>query len=397
MKVLMLGRIGLLEARGGDRVQVENTAAELRKLGVEVDIKTDMNFKAWEYDLVHVFQLDWVPETYFYVKEAEKYKVPIVLSPIHHDVREVEKFDNEFAFDFRRLSRFLFKDQFKRDTFKNLYRSVFEWRKLKPTVFSVLHGFKKMQREILEMSDAVLVQTVKEAEDLKRTFEVDFKWYKVFNGVGKPFIDLKKLKPPFDFKDYIMCVGRIEPRKNQLSVIKAVKEFREENDLNVQLVLIGKTSTFKHFEYNFLIDRLLKENKWIHQVENVISYTYLPAYYIYAKVCVSASWFETTGLTSLEALFCGTNTVAAGLRAKEYLGGYASFCQPDDISSIKDAIKKEYYAQRPVLKGNIRKDYTWKNAAEKTLEVYKDIIKERSDSLLVSNNSTGEGKNGEKK
>ena len=45
MKVLMLGRIGLLDARGGDRVQVENTALELKNLGVEVDIRTDMDFE----------------------------------------------------------------------------------------------------------------------------------------------------------------------------------------------------------------------------------------------------------------------------------------------------------------------------------------------------------------
>jgi glycosyltransferase involved in cell wall biosynthesis len=362
MKVLMLGRIGLLEARGGDRVQVENTAAELRKMGVEVDIKTDMNFKPWEYDIIHVFQLDWVPETYFYAKKAKKYNVPLVLSPIHHDVREVKKFDDEFVFDFRRLSKLLFRNQFKRDTLKK--------------------------------ADAVLVQTVKEAEDLKKTFDVDFKWYKVLNGVGKPFIDPKPFKNPFDFENYIMCVGRIEPRKNQLSIIEAVKKLRKEEDLDVKLVLIGKVSPFKHFEYNFLIDKKLKKYDWIHQFEGTINYSDLPSYYHFAKVCVSASWFETTGLTSLEALFCGTNTVASGMRAKEYLGGYASFCQPDDIDSIKEAIKKEYFAPRPRLDEKIRKDYTWENAAEKTLEVYEGIIKNKSRSLLAATKKNRSKKKG---
>ena len=116
----MLGRIGLLEARGGDRIQVENTASELRKLGVEVDIKTSMEFDPRDYDIVHIFQLDWTPESYLYAKEAKKYNVPIVLSPIHHDVREVKKFDDKFVFDFRRISKILFRDQFKRDTFKNV-------------------------------------------------------------------------------------------------------------------------------------------------------------------------------------------------------------------------------------------------------------------------------------
>jgi glycosyltransferase involved in cell wall biosynthesis len=387
MKILMLGRIGLLEARGGDRIQVENTAAELRKLGVGVDIRTDMDFKPWEYDLIHIFQLDWVPETYFYAKKILKYHKSYILSPIHHDIREVKKFDDEFVFDFRRVSKILFRDQFKRDTFKNVYRSIFEWRMIKPTLFSVFRGFKKMQKEVLEKADAVLVQTVKEAEDLKKTFDVDFEWDKVLNGVGKAFIDPKSYKNPFDFEDYIMCVGRIEPRKNQLSVIRAVKKFREETGLDVKLVLIGKTSPIKHFEYNVLINKLIRENKWIQQLDGGISHTDLPSYYHYAKVCVSASWFETTGLTSLEALYCGTNTVASGLRAKEYLGGYASFCKPDDIDSIKEAIKQEYFAPRPALSENIRKEYTWKNAAAKTLDVYKRVLKRKSEILLAEKKS----------
>lgn len=390
MKVLMLGRIGLLDARGGDRVQVENTALELKNLGVEVDIRTDMDFEPKNYDLVHIFQLDWTPETYFYAKKVKKAGVPLVLSPIHHDVKEVKKFDDVFVFDFRRISKFFFRDQFKRDTFKNVYRSLFDRRKFKSTLYSVLHGFKNMQKEVLEMSDAVLVQTVREAGDLKRTFSVDFKWEKVLNGVGEAFINPKPFKNPFDFEDYIMCVGRIEPRKNQLNVIKGVKKFREETGLDVKLVLIGKVSPSKHFEYNFLINKLLRKNKWIIRLDNSINYSDLPSYYHFAKVCVSASWFETTGLTSLEALYCGANTVASGPRAKEYLGSFASFCIPDDIDSIKDAVKKEYFEPRPVLDEKIRKEYTWKNAAEKTLTVYEDVLSSKN--TQVSNKKTKSSK-----
>jgi glycosyltransferase involved in cell wall biosynthesis len=374
MKVLMLGRIGLMEARGGDRIQVENTASELRKLGVEVDIRTDMKFKPWDYDLIHVFQLDWTPETYLYAKKVIKYKKPLVLSPIHHNVEEVKKFDDEFVFDFRRLSKFLFKDQFNRDTFKNVYRAIFNPKMIIPTLCSIFVGFKNSQRKILEMADVVLVQTVKEAEDLKRTFDIDFKWHKVLNGVGKAFIEPKKYENKFKFENYIICVGRIEPRKNQTSIIEAVKRFRDEEKKDVQLVLIGQMSLIKHFEFNNLMKGYFKKYDWIHHV-NGVSYNDMPSYYHFAKVCVSASWFETTGLTSLEALYCGTNSVAAGLRAKEYLGGYASFCKPDDIESIKIAIKKEYNAPRPVIDAKIKEEYTWKNAAKKTFEVYNEVLK----------------------
>ena len=119
---------------------------------------------------------------------------------------------------------------------------------------------------------------------------------------------------------------------------------------------------------------MLRKHKWITRLDNSINYSDLPSYYHFAKVCVSASWFETTGLTSLEALYCGANTVAAGPRAKEYLGSFASFCVPDNVESITEAIKKEYFEPRPVLDEKIRKEYTWQNAAEKTLSVYEDVL-----------------------
>mgnify|MGYP006288621869 CR=1 FL=1 len=226
MKVLMLGRIGLLDQGGGDKVQIENTASELRKMGVEVDIKCGLKTNLTPYDLVHVFQLDWTPETYLYAKKVKDEHKPLILSPIHHSVKEVAKFDIEYAFDLRRVSKWLFKKQHSRDTFKNVYRSLFNPKKAGPTWKSVLMGFKKMHKKTLALSEVVLVQTSLEARDLKETYDVDFKWEKIPNGVGKQFINPEGLENPFKnegFKDYILCVGRIEPRKNQLSIIEAVK------------------------------------------------------------------------------------------------------------------------------------------------------------------------------
>ena len=105
-----------------------------------------------------------------------------------------------------------------------------------------------------------------------------------------------------------------------------------------------------------------------------VSYEQMPHYYHFAKVGVSASWFETTGLTSLEALYSGTNAVASGERAKECLGELASYCYPYDTDSIQHAIEKEYYAPRPVVPDGLLKEYTWENAARKTLAVYEELM-----------------------
>ena len=373
MKVLMQGRFGLLEAAGGDRIQVENTAAELEKIGVNVDISCELDVGLQNYDIVHVFQLDWTAETHLMAKNAKKYDKPLVLSPIHHKVAEVKRFDDEYVFDYRRMAKHLFKKQHSRDTFKNVYRCLANPKKIYPTMYSVFKGLKNMHRSTIEMADVVLVQTELEAEDLKNTYGVDFKWVKVPNGVSEKFLYCDDPPQPLGIKDYIFSVGRIEPRKDQLNIIKAVVELRIETKEDLKLVFVGKKNPKNHIEYTRIFDKYLRDNTWITYIDSV-PYDDIPAYFYHAKVCVSASWFESTGLTLLEALYCGTNAVASSPRAKEILGDYASYCEPGNVRSIKEAIKKEFYAERPLIDQEMRKEYTWKNAAAKTKKVYEVLL-----------------------
>jgi len=372
MKILMQGRLGLFGTGGGDKVQIEHTASELRKLGVAVDMADDFVEDLSPYDLVHIFQLDWTPETYFYAKKVEAVNKPLVLSPIHHAVSEVKKFDDTYVFGLRRLSKLLFKDQHHRDTFKNVYRSLFDSQKLGPTLKSVFIGLERMHARTLSMADMVLVQTQLEAADLKSTYGVDFIWEKIPNGVGEHFLNPTKFENTLGFGDYIICVGRIEPRKNQINIIKAVDMFRNDHNLDVKLLFVGAKST-SHAEYIYRFKHLLKSRPWV-ICSGYVPHENMPAYYHFAKVGISASWFETTGLTSLEALFCGTNAVAAGERAREYLGAAVSYCKPGSILSIKEALEHEYFAKRPVIDAAMRSEYTWQNAAQKTYDVYKKIL-----------------------
>jgi glycosyltransferase involved in cell wall biosynthesis len=288
-------------------------------------------------------------------------------------LKEVKRFDDEYVFDFRRISRILFKDQFHRDVFKDVYRTIFSPKKASTTFKTMLLGFKNMNKKTLRIADYVLVQTEREALDLKDTYDVDFKWEKVCNGVSRNFLIAKEYVNTLGIADYIICVGRIEPRKNQLSIIQAVHELRKETGEDLQLVFVGAKTGFKHFEYTWRFNNFLKKYNWIKHI-NSVPYNDMPSYYHYAKVCVSASWFETTGLTSLEAVFSGTNAVAAGERAKEYLGEIATYCDPGDVMSIKESIKKEYYAKRPVPDEHMKYEYTWENAARKTQEVYNKLL-----------------------
>jgi hypothetical protein len=63
----MQGRLDLNDIGGGDKVQIEQTASELRKLGIDVAISTSLATDYTKYDLIHIFQLDWTPEKHFYM------------------------------------------------------------------------------------------------------------------------------------------------------------------------------------------------------------------------------------------------------------------------------------------------------------------------------------------
>ena len=374
MKVLMLGRTDLLTEGGGDKIQVQNTADELRKLGVEVDIENRFDVDMSSYDIIHIFQLDWGYESYFHTQRAKKYNKPIVFSPIHHLMHEVKKHDDEYVFDYRRLTKYMFKDQFHRDTYKMVYRCFFNPKKIKPTLITIVKGLKNMHIEALKLSDIVLVQTVLEAQDLKKVYGVDITWEKAPNGVGNQFINQRNTyENKLGIENYFISVGRLEPRKNHLTLIQALKQLRQETDLDLQLLLIGKKALRNHVEYTLRMNKELENNKWLHHVDHV-PYAEIAAYYHFAKVGVSLSWFETTGLTMLEALFCGCNIVASSEPTKEYLGNYAEYCSPNDITQIKQALLKAYKSPRPVVDDSLKHEYTWKRAAEKTLEVYNKLL-----------------------
>ena len=125
------------------------------------------------------------------------------------------------------------------------------------------------------------------------------------------------------------------------------------------------------------MENALKENKWIIH-PGFIPQEDIPSYYHFARVGISASWFETTGLTSLEALFCGTNVVASGERAKELLGDLAVYCEPSDVRSIAKSLGKACTRPAVSVPENFRKEYTWSAAAKETLDVYQSLLKGRA-------------------
>jgi glycosyltransferase involved in cell wall biosynthesis len=94
-------------------------------------------------------------------------------------------------------------------------------------------------------------------------------------------------------------------------------------------------------------------------------------------VHILPSWFETTGLSSLEAAAMGCNVVITNRGdAKEYFKSEAWYCDPDSPQSIYDAVEAAAGSVfNEALRIRIHENYTWKTAAALTFNVYKETLK----------------------
>ena len=381
LRILFQSRTDLFKKRGGDTVQIEETKKALQKLGVFAEISTELTPDLTNYDIVHVFNLDWVSEPYLQVKNALKQGKPVVLSPIHHSLKEFKLYEDKSRYGLMVLGNFLIPYQPLRDILRNVTKAIFFPKyKFKPAIYQIFKGIRFQQRYCLQNSQIVVVQTILEAKDLKEDYKINnFKWKKVVNGVNfKKFKNANKEEAykKLGFSKYIYSVGRIEPRKNQISLIKAFKLLKEDGKYkDFHLVFSGGFNKV-HPTYIREFKKEVSKNPYIHYT-GFLSQNDLANYYAGASVFAAPSWFETTGLVYLEAAYAGSpSLVASGERAKEYLQDNAVYADPSSIDSISNALEKAL--KSPTVSKSFPKyieaNYTWERAGKELLNIYKSLI-----------------------
>ncbi|MFB3886419.1 MAG: glycosyltransferase family 4 protein [Thermodesulfobacteriota bacterium] len=366
LKLLFQSRKTLFSVPGGDTIQMLKTAEHLKSLGCHVDVSTELDPSVTGYDLVHLFNLMRPQEVYLQALNAKRYGKKVALSTIYGPYLEYEKKARGGLAGL--LARRLRMDRI--EYLKILARALknLEWN---PGTAAVLKkGYRKLQSEIIDMADLFLPNSESEMERVISDFpEARRKPHAVVpNAVDAELFGQNEVRVSEDlsqFKDCVLCVARIEGRKNQLNLVRAA------NRVGYQLVLVGKPAP-NHASY---FRKILKESRPNIHVVGHVSHEKLPRYYSVAKVHAMPSWMETPGLSSLEAGAAGCNIVVTEKGdTRDYFEEYAFYCEPDSIESIGGAIEK---ARRHNGNGHLRehilRNFTWQNAAGKTKRGY-DLV-----------------------
>lgn len=367
MKVLFQSRKTLFTAPGGDTTQILKTKEYLEKLGVSVDISLELTPDVSDYDIVHVFNLMRPQELYLQVKNAKKYGKKVALSTIYGPYEEYEKKARGGILQV--MNNMLSITQI--EYLKVIARAVLNFEFSKGTCVYLLNGHKRLQRKIIKMVDVFLPNSDSEMLRVAKDFNLSsYNYIAVANAVdvNKFNYDNISIDPELEkYKDCVLCVSRIEGRKNQLNIIRAC------NELPYKFVYIGKAGA--NFQKYF--EQCKKEANSNTYFLGQIEHEKLPQFYKLAKVHILASWMETPGLSSLEAGVMRTNIVATKKGdTEDYFKDMAFYCEPDDLPSIKKAVKQAYETPfKENLLKRILDNYTWEDTARQTLDGYKSVFK----------------------
>lgn len=381
LRVLFQNRASVEKNPGGDGVVMFALRDELQKRGVRVDFSPDPDIDLASYDLVHAFNLILPELCEPWARNAKAQGKPFVLHAFQEDW---PRFRGPSLVASRLFQEYLAKGQ---------------PQGLLPRLLTLLSTSPQAPPEtspfVLQNADRIFVCSEEEGRSIRalepgaRTAITPYgsridtagAAESAGSGTGEagrggepwPGDAGEAFKKAFGLDDFVLCVGRLEPRKNQLMLLAAL----ERDDLPIVFADGGLCYCP---EYKDLCHQFKRKGRVVYTGR--LSAPMLVSAYRAARVHCLPSWYELPGLVTLEAARYGASVVASswgGIR--EYLQGDAEYCRPDNYESIRYVVHKAWKKGRPAA-GNPRGGlFTWEKTALSVLDQYRQVLAHPSPAL----------------
>jgi glycosyltransferase involved in cell wall biosynthesis len=359
LRILFQNRPDMFERPGGDTTVLYALKKELEAHDLKVDISNDPFADLNEYDIVHTFNSTLSVFTDAFARNAIAQKKPFAVTSLQEDF---PRYITRARLWFEIFARYVDSGQ-NEQLFDRLVNQVSLDRD-GPVLSAPL---------TLSCAGAIFTSGKAESDCVEKWFPetpVIIAPFGIETGQEEENGDL--FRKTYGLEDFILCVGRLEARKNQLMLLKAL-----ECDDHPLVFVTGGVSyqpaygelcrKFKRKATTLFLDRLEREM--------------LVSAYRACSVHVLPSWYELPGLVTIEAAGLGCRIVASSWgTTRDYVGDEVTWCEPDNPASVHDAVMKACATPAsPVLAESISR-CTWKRSAEIILEAY--------DRLMVHGNNT---------
>jgi glycosyltransferase involved in cell wall biosynthesis len=350
-------------------------AAALAAAGVEVDVTYEVRPQSLaDYDLVHVFNV-WHPGSALeQLRYLHSEGMPIVWQPIYLDLRE-------YAFASLAI-RAIFAQNCPENELQKLLRiyadgtlTVNEMSRWSPN--EILPGFFNALKEMTSHVDHIAAVSLNEIQLIAQQTGLSSTPFTVVpNGVHyERFASASPdaFRQQYGLSDFVLSVGAVEPRKNQLLLVEAMRGSGK------QVVLVGPC-----FEPDYL--QLCRKRGG----NNLIYIDRLPrdmvaSAYAAAAVHVLPSFAEGASLANMEAASAGCPVVVSNRSSEfEYFGDLAYYCDPADPQSIRRGVEEalaatgEWGIDRSAGLAARMREYSWERAAAGYLSIYQRVLQKKA-------------------
>lgn len=320
---------------GGHQTQMDQTGSALRRLGHQIVISDNPDADPGGFDVVHGLGLGLSQ-----VQRAEQAGVPVVLSTIWWPLAYRNGWQAPFGVGkIRRQTRRFAAEAYWRWSGQDQRLPGAEARLVYPKACVLLPNGPAEARSVRKDLGVITpIQVVPNAVD---------------EAVFSPTASARD--------DFILMVGRLEPHKNQLDTLRILT--RQERPV----VVVG----FPHPDHPAYAEACRAALRPQDRIHTALPSSSLLSLYRQAAVHVLNSWFETTGLASLEAGACATPLVSTTRGfARDYFGDSIEYSDPARQATLMAAVRRAPTRDARSLSLDIRSKYTWKRAAQATEKAY---------------------------
>jgi len=361
--------------KGGPSTRVKLLQDYLIEKNTKVKILHELNdSNIAEYDIIHVFNI-WPLETSLQsISFAKKNKKKVVFSPIflsNYYWPIYSKLISRISPFLDRNGVLMFNDVIKE------YISIHE-KEIKKH-----QGLKNYYETLCRccfLADSIVFLSEKERKCVEQITGQLRNYYLIYNAVDDEIIyrtRKKSFKELYDLDNYILCVGRIETRKNQL-MLAAISEL-----LDCHIVLIGKID-----DSNYARSLIKNKRSNLILIDHLDDKDLLASAYYNAICLVQPSWSEGASLVAIEAGMVGIPLIlTVESSEQEYFGNFAKYVEPYNRKKIVELIEyclanKESSIDKKKRSDFFVENFSFRMHAEKTFDVYRNLRDITSDKKI---------------
>jgi glycosyltransferase involved in cell wall biosynthesis len=355
MKVLMQNRQNALTAPGGDTVVMMRVAQCLQQRGIHIRVDVDRKETLSDYDIVHLHNFATPEDTESLARRCVEANIPYIVTTMYEDK---PLFFNQMIEQADAFFRYIQAGQ-PRERFEEFMAPVHS--ATPATCFD--------NTWTANHAAALVASGMREKETLERDYPncTFVTTYRLGSDIVNTTTKYPAVRELTGNRDFVLCVGRLEARKNQLMLLKALED--------IDIPVVFATSGFTYQPRYAQACQAFKRRQGQTVFLQALPPEDLNALFSEALVHALPSWYELPGIVSQEAAKLDANVVVTDYGTpRDYLGNEAFYCAPDDPGSIRNAVVDAFNSPlRPGLARQVA-DCTWENAATRVHEIYQQVL-----------------------